>query len=44
MENYSEPGSVSKLIGTNPGYIGYESDSYLFENIRKNPSSVIILD
>jgi ATP-dependent Clp protease ATP-binding subunit ClpA/ATP-dependent Clp protease ATP-binding subunit ClpC len=44
MENYSDPSSVSKLIGTSPGYIGYESDSYLFENIKKNPSSVIILD
>ncbi len=44
MEGYSDPSSVSKLIGTSPGYIGYESDSYLLDKIKTNPSSVLILD
>jgi len=44
MEGYSESGSVSKILGSNPGYVGYDSDSYLLEKTKNNPSSVIILD
>ena len=44
MESYSDTGSVSKILGANPGYIGYDSDSYLLEKIKNNPCSVIILD
>ena len=44
MSEYSEPHSVSKLIGTSPGYVGYEDNKYVFESIKSNPFSVIILD
>lgn len=44
MESFSEAGSVSKILGSSPGYVGYQEDSYLSEKIKMNPSSVIILD
>lgn len=40
MENYS----VSKLIGSAPGYVGYESGGLLTEQVRRKPYSVILLD
>ena len=44
MESFNEPGSISKILGANPGYIGHENDTYLLDKIRMNPSSLIILD
>ena len=44
MEGFSESSSTSKILGANPGYVGYENDSYLASKIKMHPSSVIILD
>ena len=44
MSEYMEPHSVSKLIGSPPGYIGYEEGGQLTEKIRRKPYSVILLD
>ena len=44
MEGYGDSSSVSKLIGANPGYVGFDSGSYLLDKIKTNPSSVVILD
>ena len=44
MSEYSEPSSVTKLIGSPPGYVGYERQSLLVDHIRKNPHSVVVLD
>ena len=44
MSEYMEKHSVSKLIGTPPGYVGYEEGGQLSEKIRRNPYSVILFD
>ena len=44
MSEYSEPHSVSKIIGSPPGYIGYDDNKNILEEIRNKPYSVIILD
>ena len=44
MSEYLEPHSVAKLIGSPPGYIGYEEGGQLTESIRRRPYSVILLD
>lgn len=44
MESFNEASSISKIIGANPGYIGYDNETYLLNKIKMNPSSVIILD
>jgi len=44
MSEYMEKHSTSKLIGTNPGYIGYEEGGQLTEKIRKKPYSIILFD
>ncbi|PJE63627.1 hypothetical protein COU89_02380, partial [Candidatus Roizmanbacteria bacterium CG10_big_fil_rev_8_21_14_0_10_45_7] len=44
MSEYSEPHSISRLIGAPPGYIGYEEGGQLTEKIRRRPYSVILLD
>ena len=44
MSEYMEKHSVSKLIGSPPGYIGYESAGFLTEAIRRKPYQVILLD
>ena len=44
MSEYMEKHSVSKLIGSPPGYIGYESGGILTESIRRKPYQVILLD
>lgn len=44
MSEYSEQYSVSKLIGSSPGYIGYEEGGRLTEAVRKNPHCVLLLD
>jgi len=44
MSEYSEKHSVSKLIGSPPGYVGYEEGGQLTEIIRRRPYSVILFD
>jgi ATP-dependent Clp protease ATP-binding subunit ClpC len=44
MSEYMESHSVSKLIGSPPGYIGYEEGGNLTEYVRRNPYSVILFD
>ncbi|MFI3209451.1 MAG: ATP-dependent chaperone ClpB [Peptostreptococcaceae bacterium] len=44
MSEYMEKHSVSRLVGSPPGYVGYEEGGYLTEAIRKNPYSVILFD
>jgi len=44
MSEYMEKHSVSKLIGSPPGYVGYDEGGQLSEKIRRNPYSVILFD
>lgn len=44
MSEFSEESSVSKLMGSNPGYVGHENGGILVEKITKNPHSVILFD
>jgi len=44
MSEYMEKHSVSKIIGSPPGYVGYEEGGQLTEKIRRRPYSVILLD
>ncbi|MDN5303914.1 MAG: ATP-dependent Clp protease ATP-binding subunit ClpA [Fusobacteriaceae bacterium] len=44
MSEYQEKHSVAKLIGTPPGYVGYEEGGQLIDAIKKNPHCVLLLD
>ncbi len=44
MSEYGEKHSVAKLIGTPPGYVGFEQGGMLIDTIRKNPHAVLLLD
>ena len=44
MSEYMEKHSVSKLIGSPPGYVGYEEGGQLTEKIRRKPYSVVLFD
>lgn len=44
MSEYMEPHSVSKLIGTPPGYVGFDQGGLLSDAVSKSPYSVILLD
>ena len=44
MSEYMEKHSVSKLIGSPPGYVGHEEGGQLTEKVRRNPYSVLLLD
>ena len=44
MSEYQEKHSVAKLIGSPPGYVGYEKGGLLTESIRKQPHTVLLLD
>ncbi|MBS6646623.1 MAG: ATP-dependent Clp protease ATP-binding subunit, partial [Clostridiaceae bacterium] len=44
MSEYMEKHSVSKMIGSPPGYVGYEEGGQLSERVRRNPYSVILFD
>ena len=44
MSEYMEKHSVSKLIGSPPGYVGYEEGGQLSEKIRRHPYSVLLFD
>ena len=44
MSEYMEGHSVSKMIGSPPGYVGFEEGGQLSEKVRRNPSSVVLFD
>ncbi|SEK29454.1 ATP-dependent Clp protease ATP-binding subunit ClpE [Carnobacterium iners] len=44
MSEYMEKHSVSKLIGSPPGYVGYDEAGQLTEKVRRNPYSILLLD
>ncbi|CAI2622844.1 ATP-dependent Clp protease ATP-binding subunit ClpE [Apilactobacillus kunkeei] len=44
MSEYREPHSISKLIGSPPGYVGYDEAGQLTEKVRRNPYSLILFD
>ncbi|AQW21685.1 ATP-dependent Clp protease ATP-binding subunit [Lentilactobacillus curieae] len=44
MSEYMEPHSVAKLIGSPPGYVGYDEAGQLTEQVRRHPYSLILLD
>ena len=44
MSEYMEQHSISRLIGSPPGYVGYEEGGQLTEKIRRKPYSVVLLD
>ena len=43
MSEYMEKHSVSRIVGSPPGYVGYEEGGQLSEKVRRNPYSVILL-
>lgn len=44
MSEYMEKHSVSRLVGSPPGYVGYEEGGQLTEKVRRNPYSVVLFD
>ncbi|MAG28042.1 hypothetical protein CMI47_21150 [Candidatus Pacearchaeota archaeon] len=44
MSEFSESASVSKLIGSSPGYVGFDQGGVLVEKISQNPNSVVLFD
>lgn len=44
MSEYMEQHSVSKILGSPPGYVGFEEGGQLSERVRKNPYSVVLFD
>ena len=44
MSEYMEKHTVSKLIGSPPGYVGYDEGGQLSEKVRRNPYSVVLFD
>ena len=44
MSEYQEKHSVSRLVGSPPGYVGFEEGGQLTKDVRKNPNSVVLFD
>lgn len=44
MSEYRDSSSITKIIGSNPGYVGYDDGKNKLEEIRKNPHAVVLLD
>ncbi|MBR2465720.1 MAG: ATP-dependent Clp protease ATP-binding subunit [Clostridia bacterium] len=44
MSEFSESSSVSKFVGSAPGYVGYDDGRSVLERVRRNPYSVVLLD
>ena len=44
MSEYMESHSISKLIGSPPGYVGYDDAGQLTEKVKRNPYSIVLLD
>ena len=44
MSEYSDSISVNKILGSSPGYVGYDDNKNILEEIRNNPNAIILLD
>ena len=44
MSEYQEKHSVSRLVGSPPGYVGFEEGGQLTKDVRKNPNSIVLFD
>lgn len=44
MSEYMEKYSVSKMVGSAPGYVGYDEGGHLTEKVRRNPYSIVLFD
>ncbi len=44
MSEFSEPHSISRLLGAPPGYVGYEEGGFLTERIKRNPYALVLFD
>ena len=44
MSEFTEPHSVSKLIGSPPGYVGYDEGAVVCERVRRNPYCIVLFD
>ena len=44
MSEYSDSTSINKIVGSSPGYIGYDDNKNILEEIRNKPNSIILLD
>lgn len=44
MSEYSDSTSVNKILGSSPGYVGYDDNKNILEEIRNRPNSVLLLD
>lgn len=44
MSEFKEESSISKLIGSSPGYVGYDDNNFILGKVRNHPYSVILLD
>lgn len=44
MSEYSDATAVNKILGSSPGYVGYDDNKNILEEVRNKPSSVILLD
>ena len=44
MSEYQEKHSVSRLVGSPPGYVGFEEGGILVKEVRKNPNSIVLFD
>lgn len=44
MSEYSDSSSISKFLGSNPGYVGFNDNNHILSQIKDNPNAVIILD
>lgn len=44
MSEYSEPISITKLIGAAPGYVGYDESAYLLKEVKNKPYSIVLFD
>ena len=44
MSEYSDSTSVNKILGSSPGYVGYDDNKNILEDVRNKPNSVILLD
>ena len=44
MSEYSDVTSINKIVGSSPGYVGYDDNKNILEEVRNKPNSVILLD
>jgi len=44
MSEFKEESSISKLLGSAPGYVGYDDNNLVFDKVRNHPHSIILLD